>query len=138
MAVRVLIADTSRTTRDIIRHHLECGGCQVVAETEDVAQTIELFRTTRPHVVTLDMGLRGAKDVDALALFRRIRQESPETSIVMVSATPSSGDQSAFLREGALECIAKPFDSFGVKRMWSRLSNNYPELRRSGVTFARH
>ena len=34
MAVRVLIADSSGVTRDIIRHHLECGGCQIVAETK--------------------------------------------------------------------------------------------------------
>ena len=56
MAVRVLIADSSGIARDIMRNHLECGGCQVVAETETVAQAIDLFRTTRPDVITLDIG----------------------------------------------------------------------------------
>jgi two-component system chemotaxis response regulator CheY len=130
MAVRVLIADTSRTTRDIIRQHLECGGCQVVAETENVAQTLDLFRTTQPHVVTLDAGLRGAADLDALALFRLIRRESPTTSVVMVGGTRSTIYQRQFLREGALESIVEPFDGLGFERMWSRLSAIYPELRR--------
>ncbi len=130
MAVRVLIADSSGITRDIIRNHLECGGCQVVAETETVAQTINLFRTTRPDVVTLDVGLHSAEGPDALSLFRMIRRESPETSIVIVGASQSPENNRAYLQEGALECIVEPFDSLGLERMWRRLSAIYPELKR--------
>jgi CheY-like chemotaxis protein len=130
MAVRVLIADSSGITRDIMRNHLECGGCQVVAETETVAQTIDLFRTTGPDVVTLDIGLRNERGLDALSLFRMIRRESPDTSIVIVSASRAPDDQRIYLREGALECIVEPFDSFGLERMWRALSEIYPELRR--------
>ena len=130
MAVRVLIADSSGITRDIMRNHLECGGCQVVAETETVAQTIDLVRTTEPDVITLDTGLRSDRGIDALSLFRTIRRESPETSIVIVSASRAPDDQRIYLREGALECIVEPFDSFGLERMWRRLSELYPELRR--------
>ena len=131
MAVRVLIGCSSRITRDIIRNHLECGGCQVVAETETVAQTIDLFRTTRPNVITLDVGLRSATGMDALSVFRTIRRESPKTSIVIVGTSQSPDDQRVYLSEGALECIVEPFDSPGLERMWRRLSEIYPELRRS-------
>ena len=131
MAVRVLIADSSGITRDIIRNHLECGGCQVVAETETVAQTIDIFRTTRPDVITLDLGLHAVMGVDVLSLFRTIRRESPKTSIVIVSASRSPDDQRVYRREGALECIVEPFDSFGLERMWRRLSEIYPELKRN-------
>ena len=130
MAVRVLIADSSGITRDIMRNHLECGGCQIVAETETVAQTIDLFRTTRPDVVTLDIGLRNGNGLDALSLFRMIRREAPEASVVIVSASQAPDDQRVYLREGALECIVEPFDSYGLERMWRRLSDLYPELRR--------
>jgi CheY-like chemotaxis protein len=130
MAVRVLIADGSGITRDIMRNHLECGGCQVVAETETVAQTIDLFRTTRPNVVTLDIGLRAANGLEALSLFRMIRREAPDTSVVIVSASQAPDDQRVYLKEGALECIVEPFDSYGLERMWRRLSDLYPELKR--------
>jgi CheY-like chemotaxis protein len=129
MAVRVLIADSSGVTRDIIRNHLACGGCQVVAETETVAQTIDIFRTTHPDVVTLDAGLRSTNGLDVLTLFRTIRREAPETSIVIVSAPESPDSQRVYLNEGALECIAQPCDGCGLGRMWRRLSANYPELR---------
>jgi CheY-like chemotaxis protein len=119
MAVRVLIADSSGITRDIMRNHLECGGCQVIAETETVAQTI-----------TLDIGLRAANGLEALSLFRMIRREAPDTSVVIVSASQAPDDQRVYLKEGALECIVEPFDSYGLERMWRRLSDIYPELRR--------
>jgi two-component system chemotaxis response regulator CheY len=130
MAVRVLIADGSLITRDIIRHHLECGGCEVVAETDTVGQTMDLFRTTRPQVVTLDVGIKGSGHVDALSLFRAIRKESPKTSIVIVGAAQYKDNREIFMREGALECIVEPFDSVGLERMWRRLSAIYPELQR--------
>jgi hypothetical protein len=49
---------------------------------------------------------------------------------VIVSASQSPDDQRVFLREGALECIVEPFDSFGLERMWRKLSEIYPELKR--------
>ncbi len=113
-----------------MRSHLECGGCQVVAETETVAQTMDIFRTTRPDIIALDIGLRSAKGVDVLSLFRTIRRESPAASIVIVTASHSAYDRRIYLRDGALECIAEPFGSYGLARVWRRLSDVYPELKR--------
>jgi len=134
MAVRVLIADSSGTSRDTIRNHLECGGCQVVAETETVAQTIDLFRTTRPDVITLDVQLRSTQGVDSLALFRTIRSESPSTSIVIVGASQLLQKRRIYHSKGAPERIKPPLDSLGMKRMWRRLSDTFPELKREATT----
>ena len=131
MSVRVLIADSSLITRDIIRQHLECGGCQVVAETETIGQTMDLIRTTAPSVVTLGIGIKGSPSADALSLFRTIRKESPKTLVVIVGESLHPDNQGTFMREGALECIAEPFDSIGLERMWKRLSAIYPELKRT-------
>ena len=49
---------------------------------------------------------------------------------MIVGASQAPDDQRVYLREGALECIVEPFDSFGLERMWRRLSGIYPELRR--------
>ena len=131
MSVRVLIADSSLITRDIIRHHLECGGCQVVAETDTIGQTMDLIRTTAPSVVTLGVGIKGSPSADVLSLFRAIRKESPKTLVVIVGSSEKPNDSGVVLREGALECIAEPFDSVGLERMWKRLSDIYPELKRT-------
>ncbi len=138
MSVRVLIADSSPAARDVIRQHLECGGCEVVAETETARQAIDLFRTTRPHVVTLDVGLKSTDADDAASVFRMIRRESPETSIVIVNASRRPYDSRVFIREGALDCVIESFDSYALELMWRRLSEIYPELRRNdGVASGR-
>ena len=131
MAVRVLIADSSGITRDIMRNHLECGGCQVVAETETVAQTIDFFRTTRPDVVTLDIGLRserGARGVVAVQDDSARVAGDVDRDSQCVARRPTTSESTC--REGALECIVEPFDSYGLERMWRRLSDIYPELKR--------
>jgi two-component system, chemotaxis family, chemotaxis protein CheY len=131
MSVRVLIADSSLSDRDTLRQHLECGGCRIVAETETARQAIDLFRVTRPHIVTIDTALKSSDGCDALTVFRTIRKEAPETSVVMVNASQRPNDVRMFVREGALDCVIESFDNYTLEQMWRRLSEIYPELRRS-------
>jgi CheY-like chemotaxis protein len=132
MAVRVLIADSSLITRDILRNHLVCGGCQVVAETVTLPQTIDLFRTTRPDVITVGIGLLSSTPgIDTLSLFRTIRRELPAALVLLISASRSLDNQRVYQRTGSVEHITESFDSFGLKQVWRQLSDAYPELRRS-------
>jgi DNA-binding response OmpR family regulator len=132
MAVRVLIAESSVLVRDIIRHHLECAGCDVVAESETVEQAAHLFRTVRPDLVTLSTEF-GDGDDDALELCRMIRRESPATSVIMVDAESAGENRNMFVREGALDCVVEPFDGPSFKQVWRRLAEVYPELRRGSI-----
>jgi two-component system, chemotaxis family, protein-glutamate methylesterase/glutaminase len=129
MAVRVLIADGSGLTRDVVRRHLECGGCQVIAEAETAAQAVNLFRTVRPDVVAMDVGLPRAGDLDALSVLRTIRREAPAVNVIMLSAESApEASRRVFLSEGALDCIAEPIEGMGFEKMWRRLAEAYPEL----------
>jgi CheY-like chemotaxis protein len=57
MSVRVLIVDDSAMVRDGLRHHLQCIGCEVVAEAGDTLQALALFRTVSPSLVILDIAV---------------------------------------------------------------------------------
>ena len=131
MAVRVLIADGSGITREIIRHYLECIGCRVVAEAQTISQALDLFHTVTPQVVTLNGGLESSGDLDAFSVFRRIRREAPETSVIIVSANGSADAVEVFTGEGALAYIAEPIDRTGFAQMWQSLAQVYPELRKT-------
>jgi chemotaxis response regulator CheB len=129
MAVRVLIADGSGFTRDVVRRHLECGGCQVIAEAETAAQAVNLFRTVRPDVVAMDVELPRAGDLDALSVLRMIRREAPKVSVIMLSDDGApEANRKLFLNEGALDCIVEPIEGVGFEKMWQRLAEAYPEL----------
>src|SRR3954451_19002070 len=48
--------------------------------------------------------------VDGLTLFRRVRQESPGTDVILITAHAAVSDAVAALKEGATDYITKPFD----------------------------
>lgn len=129
MAVRALIVEGSRSIRNAIRFHLECVGCDVVAEVGTGMQALQLVRTVKPDVVTLDLDAPCPDETDPLRLFREIRAEAPETRILLLSRDAYSADgEDFFLRQGALGCIVGPFGSESFELLWRRLSEVYPEL----------
>ena len=131
MAVRALIADGSPAVRDAIREHLECIGCEVVAEVETAAQALPVFRTVRPEIVTLGVGLAYGGQATPIDLLRLIRNEAAKTSIVMIGAERLSAQGQIFLRAGALDCVI--LDVGGIQNLWRRLSLVHPELRKGGI-----
>src|ERR1700733_12613955 len=110
MAIRVLITDGSPAIRDTIRHHLECIGCNIVAEAATAAQPLPLFRTVRPEVVILGTQLRYGGQPNPFDLVRVIKREAPDTSVLMVGSLLSPEEADLFVRAGALGCFVAPFE----------------------------
>jgi two-component system chemotaxis response regulator CheY len=132
MSVRVLMVDDSVFVRDVLRHHLECIGCEVVAEAENTLQALDLFRTVAPNLVTLDVTVLHTGGIGALALFRIMRTENPGVPILVVSSSAYPEIRKAFLREGALDYVLKPFDSTSFEQVCNRLVAMFPELTVTG------
>ena len=128
MSVRVLIADDSIFIRDIIRHHLEHFGCKIVAEAENGAQAVSLFKTLKPDFVTLDVVMPHVDGIDALSAFRLIKRESPQVPILVVSAVPFEKTREAFMSEGALDYVIKPFNKFYFEQVRRKLERIFPEI----------
>jgi two-component system chemotaxis response regulator CheY len=128
MPVRVLMVDDSVFVRDVLRHHLECIGCEVVAEAENTLQALDLFRTVSPTLVTLDVAVPHTGGIGALALFRIMRSENSAIPILVVSAGAYPEIRKAFLREGALDYVVKPFNSSSFEQVCNRLIAMFPEL----------
>ena len=125
MAVRVLITDGSPAIRDAIRRHLECIGCDIVAEAETAAQALTLFRTVQPEIVTLGADLSYGDQSNPLDLVRLIKREAPETSVLMIARELPQHDAQMFQRAGALECFVAPFE---FASLWRTLSMAHPQL----------
>ena len=124
--------DDSVFVRDVLRHHLECIGCDVVAEAENTLQALDLFRTVSPTLVTLDVAVPHTGGIGALALFRIMRCENPAVPVMVVSASAYPEIRQAFLREGALDYVIKPFNSTGFEHVCNRLVAMFPELTVTG------
>lgn len=125
MTVRVLVTDGSPAIRDAIRRHLECIGCDIVAEAETTAQALPLYRTVKPEVVILGADLCYGDETNPRGLIRMIKRERPETTVIVIARAMLPRDAKVFRMEGALECFTAPFD---FASLWRTLSMAHPEL----------
>jgi response regulator of citrate/malate metabolism len=57
-----------------------------------------------------------------------MRRENPGVPILVVSASAYPEIRKAFLREGALDYVIKPFDSTSFEQVCNRLVRMFPEL----------
>lgn len=126
--MRVLMIDDSIILRDVLRHHLECLGCPVIAEAENTLQALNLFRTVQPELVTLDVAVPQTGGIGALALFRIMRNEHPGIPILVISALTFPEVRKAFLKEGALDYLVKPFTPQTFEAVRKRVIEQFPEL----------
>jgi len=106
--MRVLVADDHRLMLDGVRRALEAdGGFEIVGETQDGSQVVDLVGKTKPDLVLLDVRM---PNVDGLACLDEIHQRYPEIKVVMLSASTSPELIAAALRRGASAYLAKSVD----------------------------
>ena len=122
------MVDDSVYVRDVLRHHLECIGCEVVAEAENTLQALNLFRTVSPSLVTIEAAIAQTGGIGALALFRVMRSEQPTIPILVVSSLAAPEMRKSLLKEGALDYVIKPFDDGSFQRVRDRMVEMFPEL----------
>ncbi len=90
--IRVIIIDEQPLFRCGIRAVLEgMGDCEIIGESTDPIDTLELARTGNPDVVIIDAGLTSS---DPLEIVRQMRHLAPHMAIVIL--TPSEDEERLF------------------------------------------
>ncbi len=79
--IRVLLADDHRLLRDALKSVLE-KECEVVGEADSGEAAVEMAVRMRPHVVLMDIGMRG---MGGLAAANRIAESAPGAKVLIVS-----------------------------------------------------
>jgi DNA-binding NarL/FixJ family response regulator len=102
---RVLLADDHTLVRAGLRSLLESiPGVEVVAETGDGREALELIGTERPDVALLDIGM---PSLNGLEVAKRAAKESPRTRLVMLSMHADASYVRQALRAGASGYLLK-------------------------------
>lgn len=105
--LRVLLVDDSATVRTTLRRALESTGeIDIVGLAEDGLQALELARTLRPDVVTLDVEMPRMGGIETL---ERLMAETP-MPVVMLSSHTIAGAEITIraLELGAIDFVEKP------------------------------
>jgi DNA-binding NarL/FixJ family response regulator len=84
--LRVIIAEDDVLLREGVASLLERSGFEVVAQAGDGAELVELTRGHRPDLVIVDIRMPPDHTTEGLDAARRIREELPETGILVLSA----------------------------------------------------
>lgn len=107
MSVDVLIVDALESFRALLGARLEGLGCRVVGEAQNSKDGLEAFRRLRPRLCTLDLTMGDSPDFTAPDLFRKIREENPETAIIVVSVSPRHANAPQVLAVPRTACVVR-------------------------------
>ena len=83
---RVVLADDDVLLREGLASLLERSGFEVVGQGGDAAQLIALVREHRPDLVVVDIRMPPNHSAEGLEAARVIREEFPETAVLVLSA----------------------------------------------------
>jgi serine/threonine-protein kinase PknK len=83
---RVVLADDDVLLREGLASLLDRSGFEVVGQAGDGTELLELVRSNRPEVTIVDIRMPPTHATEGLDAARVIREEFPETAIVVLSA----------------------------------------------------
>ena len=106
MNKRILIVDDSFYMRTMLKNMLTDAGYEVVGEAANGQQALEMAAETKPDLITLDVILPDNTGLDVL---KGLRQQSPDSKVVMCSAVGQEVIVNEAIENGALAYIVKPF-----------------------------
>jgi DNA-binding NtrC family response regulator len=104
LTAKILIVDDDRFIRMALGEALRSWGYQVV-EAGTISEAKEVFAAEDAKVVLLDIEL---PDGSGLDLLKEIKEESPESLVIMVTGSIDVPNTVAALRGGAHDFIGKP------------------------------
>src|SRR5438874_1340974 len=102
----ILLVDDEPDFRTVVGEALRDAGHRVSLAANG-AEGLSLISSNVFDVMICDIRL---PKVDGLTLFRRVRQESPGTDVILITAHAAVSDAVAALKEGPYDYITKPFD----------------------------
>ena len=103
---KVLILDDENSIRQFMKINLEYQGYRA-CEAASGEEALKVFEEENPAVAILDVMLPG---INGFEVCQKIREKSPKTGIIMVSAKSQDIDKILGLERGADDYIIKPFN----------------------------
>jgi DNA-binding NarL/FixJ family response regulator len=84
--MRIVLADDDVLLREGLASLLERSGFEVVGQSDNARELLEFVREQRPDLAIVDIRMPPTHTTEGLDAARKIREESPETAILVLSA----------------------------------------------------
>lgn len=104
--IRILLAEDDEIMRISVYDRLKQFGWQV-DDVENGLDGVKMLEKKDYHLVISDIRMPG---LDGIKLLEKVKENSPETDIIIMTAYGSVNDALDCMRKGASDYILKPFD----------------------------
>jgi len=107
----ILIVDDEQSMRDFLAIMLRKEGYDIIT-VEDGEEALKAIEQDIYDLVITDIKMPG---IDGLEVLRNVKQLSPSTLVIVITAYSSTNDAVLAMKEGALDYITKPFEIEEIK-----------------------
>ncbi len=118
-SAQVLVVDDDPAIQQMVQVVLAREGC-MVATAENSAEALSQLRNTDFDVVVADAWMPGMPGMPGVELLRQVRENWPETQVVLITAHANYEAAVEGLRAGAFDLVAKPFHMERIRNIVSR------------------
>lgn len=129
MKPTLAIIDDETLIRQVLRHHFERRGYQVL-EASTASQGIQLVREEDPDVVLLDLKL---PDLDGLSTLDRIKKSQPDAAVIVLTAYGTYEKVVEAVKRGAEDFLIKEPAEGNLAAMELRVSKAVDRLRKDRI-----
>lgn len=116
--IKTLIVDDAELIRIRLKSILAKAGCEIVAESSNGKEALELYKQKRPDLVTLDITMPGQDGIETL---KQIMIEGDDVKVIIISASEQKALVMEALRARASAFIFKPFEADQIIQKVNRL-----------------
>ena len=106
MGKRILITDDALFMRVTLKNILSKQGYEVVGEAANGRESVELYQSVKPDLVTMDITM---PEMDGISAVREIKKIDAEARIIMCTAMGQKNMVMDAVAAGAKDFIVKPF-----------------------------
>jgi len=108
--MNLLVVDDEETLRSVVSQVLSADGFEV-AEAASAEEALEAFRAGAHQLVITDIRMQGMSGIELLT---QIKEQSPDTQVVIMTSHASLDSAITALRAGAYDYLVKPFESLDL------------------------
>src|SRR5690242_152164 len=105
MSARILVVDDELSMREFLAILLEREGYSIF-QAENAEKALQLLEAESYDLVLSDVNMPG---LNGIALLEKIKANSPETAVLMITAFSTAAQAVEAMKLGAYDYIAKPF-----------------------------
>lgn len=128
--MRILVADDHSLFRDGLVSLLEAAGYEIIAEAGDGKSAIQATLEHQPDLVLLDLSL---PELDGHEVLLQIREQSPETKVVILTVSDEDKDLHRAIEAGAHGYLLKSLDADQFLEMLNGLERGEAAISRKSM-----